>query len=447
MAHDEEQRRSRQYNSDEEYFSSDDFLENEIGLSGARELASRLSHHPEFGNLMSSFHHRSQLSLLSLRSHDSVLDRFLYSPPHSPTVTPPPIFRDEGTARVAVSNNPAGESRDEMDETETNANGPPVEPPYKDFRPVRTLFPASLSILASLGLICSVFMIPNFCAPRAVNSTSASLRRDEESAVFSPSPPNLGPSPTPTKDPCLLQPFYLLIACHAAYWLLHLIIDKFLKRQHKAIQMRGYLMFYLDTRKIRQAPFFAVSVGSFVLLMADTILNDFCEAHHGYCKPGSFFDKVNWLRFLLTAESVALMTLIGFYIKQVTEFNQTKAMPDVIRPEIMHGLGISLDLKFPKSEEEVLAEGEDKHVAGLNRREIQRIRIEQSERMHIFGNTSKEEDDEVRLMEAEVIAFLIRQIRRKNRKVLTMTHHLARFTQDVQGIMDNDPNDRIFCCI
>ena len=67
--------------------------------------------------------------------------------------------------------------------------------------------------------------------------------------------------PVPTKDLCLLKPFYLLIVCHAVYWLLHLIIDKFLQRQHKAIRMRGYLMFYLDTRNIRQAPFFAVSVG------------------------------------------------------------------------------------------------------------------------------------------------------------------------------------------
>ena len=29
-------------------------------------------------------------------------------------------------------------------------------------------------------------------------------------------------------------------------------------------------------------------------------------------------------------------------------------------------------------------------------------------------------------MQAEMIAFLIRQIRRKNRKVVTLTHHLAR---------------------
>ena len=63
-------------------------------------------------------------------------------------------------------------------------------------------------------------------------------------------------------------------------------------------------------------------------------------------------------------------TIVGFYIKRVIEFNQTKAMPDVMRPDIMHGMGISLVLKFPKlneNEEEVIAEGEENHVAGLNR--------------------------------------------------------------------------------
>ena len=99
------------------------------------------------------------------------------------------------------------------------------------------------------------------------------------------------------------------------------------------------------------------------------------------------------------------------------------------------------------------------------------MRICQSEMSHVFGNTYKEEDGEVsptsvitkcykllliphiflliqvRMMQAELIAFLIRQIRRKNRKVITLTHHLARFTEDVQGLVgqgiDYDPNDRI----
>jgi len=156
---------------------------------------------------------------------------------------------------------------------------------------------------------------------------------------------------------------------------------------------------------------------------------------------------VDWLRGLITVEAMAIMSLFGFYIRKVLIFNRMKAKPDVMRPEIMHGLGVSLVLKFPKMNEPEPTEEEETHVAGLNRRELRRLRTAQSEMIHVFGNNYKEEDTEVRMMQAEMIAFLIRQIRRKNRKVVTLTHHLARFTDDVQGLLgrgiDYDPNDRI----
>ena len=48
-------------------------------------------------------------------------------------------------------------------------------------------------------------------------------------------------------------------------------------------------------------------------------------------------------------------------------FNKMKAKPDVMRPEIMHGLGISLVLKFPEMNERETTEEEETHIAGLNR--------------------------------------------------------------------------------
>ena len=49
--------------------------------------------------------------------------------------------------------------------------------------------------------------------------------------------------------------------------------------QHKSNRMQGYLLFYLDTKNIRRAPFYAVSIGNFVLLLVDVILNDYCYAY------------------------------------------------------------------------------------------------------------------------------------------------------------------------
>jgi len=249
--------------------------------------------------------------------------------------------------------------------------------------------------------------------------------------------PSPGPTPTPaadSEDICPVRPFSLLIYCHAVYWLVHLFVDPYLKTAHKHNRIQGYLLFYMDTKNIRRAPFYAVSLGNCALLLADVVLNDFCHAYPGSCVHGRF-SRVDWLRGLITVEAMAIMCLFGFYIRKVQIFNRGKFKPDVMRPEIMHGLGVSLVLKFPGPDEESTEE-EETHRAGLNmaRDELRRLEM-LSEMTHVFGNDWKEEDTQVRMMQAELIAFLIRQVKRKNRKVVTLTHHLARFTDDVQGLV------------
>ena len=93
--------------------------------------------------------------------------------------------------------------------------------------------------------------------------------------------------------------FYLLCYTHSEH------ICKM--SQHKSNRMQGYLLFYLDTKNIRRAPFYAVSIGNFVLLLVDVILNDYCYAYRDSCGPGSRFNKVDWLRGLITVEAMAIM--------------------------------------------------------------------------------------------------------------------------------------------
>ena len=52
--------------------------------------------------------------------------------------------------------------------------------------------------------------------------------------------------------------------------------------------MQGYLLFYLDTKNIRRAPFYAVSIGNFVLLLVDVILNDYCYAYRSLITNATF---------------------------------------------------------------------------------------------------------------------------------------------------------------
>ena len=175
-----------------------------------------------------------------------------------------------------------------------------------------------MKIVIILKLSTQVFIVPGFCVPKNKFLTDDVVAGQWEHGG--------------DKELCPVQPFSLLIYSHAAYWLLHLIIDPYLKRQHKSNRMQGYLLFYLDTKNIRRAPFYAVSVGqstrhqyraschinsdfisksyvvgNFLLLVVNVILTDFCLAYPGSCNTSARFNKVDWLRGLITVEAMAIM--------------------------------------------------------------------------------------------------------------------------------------------
>jgi len=357
---------------------------------------------PETGNLDDTaglVENAEPMAAIEATSEDDIV----YSP--APPTTASGGRSQRQVARVLISPDPSDLPLGPTDEV------------YKDFKALPTTLPAALSIFASFCMICAVFVVPGVCGTD--NTDTVSYGPDESTGEL---------------VKCPVQPFSLLIYCHAAYWLLHLIIDPYLKSKHKANRLQGYLLFYLDTKNIRRAPFYVVSIGNFALLVADVVLNDFCHAYASSCTHGRF-SRVDWLRGLITVEAMAVLCLFSFYIRKVQTFNRGRFKPDVMRPEIMHGLGVSLVLKFPRPDEETTEE-EETHRAGLNmaRDELRRLEM-LSEMTHVFGNDWKEEDTQVRMMQAELIAFLIRQIKRKNRKVVTLTHHLARYTDDVVGMV------------
>lgn len=46
---------------------------------------------------------------------------------------------------------------------------------------------------------------------------------------------------------CSLEPFSILVYSHVGHSIIHLIVDQYLKKQHKLNRLNGYLEFYLGT--------------------------------------------------------------------------------------------------------------------------------------------------------------------------------------------------------
>merc|ERR1740131_807470 len=125
--------------------------------------------------------------------------------------------------------------------------------------------------------------------------------------------------------------FSLLIYTHSAHWAAFLIIDQFLHHHHHKSRLQGYLEFYVRTKNIRRAPFYILSVGNAVLMIVVMILHDLCD-NNTSCS--ATFTKVDYLRGLITLESLIVICLVVSYILVLREFHAAAQPPDVLRQEL-----------------------------------------------------------------------------------------------------------------
>merc|ERR1719228_3019426 len=166
------------------------------------------------------------------------------------------------------------------------------------FRKVPTLPAAIVQILLCVGQITLVFVLPSLYDHKNTARTFGS--------------------------------FSLLIYTHSAHWAAFLIIDQFLHHHHHKSRLQGYLEFYLRTKNIRRAPFYILSVGNAVLMIVVMILHDLCDSGDGCSHT---FTKVDYLRGLITLESLVVVCLVVSYIYILTEHNKKALLPDVLREE------------------------------------------------------------------------------------------------------------------
>merc|ERR1719410_1015749 len=134
-----------------------------------------------------------------------------------------------------------------------------------------------------------------------------------------------------SRHPQSFGSFSLLIYTHSAHWAAFLIIDQFLHHHHHKSRLQGYLEFYVRTKNIRRAPFYILSVGNAVLMIVVMILHDLCDSNSSCSHT---FTKVDYLRGLITLESLVVICLVVSYILILTDHHNKQLPPDVLRDDL-----------------------------------------------------------------------------------------------------------------
>jgi len=173
------------------------------------------------------------------------------------------------------------------------------------FRRVPTLGAAIIQILLCVAQIILVFLLPSLYDKHQTNK---------------------------------LGSFSLLIYTHGAHWAAFLIIDQFLHHHHHESRLQGYLEFYIKTKNVRRAPFYILSIGNAILMIVVMVLHDLCDSNQ---KCSHTFTKVDYLRGLITMESLVIICLVVSYMRLLAEFHNKQLPPDILREDITNSAMLS----------------------------------------------------------------------------------------------------------
>jgi hypothetical protein len=132
-----------------------------------------------------------------------------------------------------------------------------------------------------------------------------------------------------TGNRCVVEPFSILIFCHAFYWICHLVVDQYLKFHHRNGRLLGYLEFYIQTKNLRRSPFYIISAGNVILLVTDKVLYESCDA-----KPDCMAAiNIELLRAIIVLECMTVAFMWTRYIVAVKKFKKENRRPDIFREE------------------------------------------------------------------------------------------------------------------
>ena len=286
---------------------------------------------------------------------------------------------------------------------------------HDGFQKISTIPVALLLIIYSLIMMTLIFLLPILCEqktkPHGKNATES---LDDPFAQ------------------CYVDSFSILIYCHSFYWLSHLIWDQYLKKRHKEHRISGYLDFYLDIKNIRRAPFYIVSTCNFLLLLAMTLLHDYDNYLKYYYDD---FRKVDWIRGLITIECMTIICLLAYYIRKINKFNHLKMPPDVMSESYMETLRANLAWEWdPSSKNENISDRTPEEVKEWDRMVKEALKKHQQ----AVELKLSPQNQRVHILQAELINFLIQQIKQKNKKLVNLIQQVSDISSIVECNVKNE---------
>lgn len=127
---------------------------------------------------------------------------------------------------------------------------------------------------------------------------------------------------------CESRVFCIYLYIQVSIWSIMLIVDQYLRCQHRVLRRGGYLNFYRQTQKMRRSTLYIFSAGGSVILLTIAFLDTTC-ADYNKCPENILLSPVNYLQILMSIEVVISMLFIIIYLVQAVQFNMQRPLPDV----------------------------------------------------------------------------------------------------------------------
>ncbi|KAK4885240.1 hypothetical protein RN001_001511 [Aquatica leii] len=174
----------------------------------------------------------------------------------------------------------------------------PILESFGIFKPLKTIFPFSIHLLA-------------FCALEIAALVFTTCRLSEE-----------------------CRDYFTIIYSHVGLWFLTLIVDQIARVKHYSLRMNGYLEFYKRTQTHHQLPIYIVSMWTAVILFLQGLMQHFyADNFVERCAKRGWLSPMTYMCLILSVEFCVILTVSTNYIVLVHKFNKQKPPPDVQKEE------------------------------------------------------------------------------------------------------------------
>ena len=147
------------------------------------------------------------------------------------------------------------------------------------------------------------------------------------------------------------------------------------------------------------------------------------------------FRKVDWIRGLITIECMTIICLLAYYIRKINKFNHLKMPPDVMSESYMETLRANLAWEWdPSSKNENISDRTPEEVKEWDRMVKEALKKhQQAVELKLSPRNQR-----VHILQAELINFLIQQIKQKNKKLVNLIQQVSDISSIVECNVKNE---------